>query len=253
MNNTDDNHEPSRRDILRKGALVSSAALVGGTALTGTTVATRDDLVSWIDAEGAWVTFPSEPRLWRRAQDPIDLRQEGGSGRWTAKPASNGNVRCRVENDGEVGNAGFYVPVGQVGDVESITIDSESVQSDRDGGAAQLTIAIYFDVSGNGEFFEWEQILEVDHLVRGTERWTGFGGDVEGVAFGLPTDGQATVDDETELTHFPPDESVTFGDFKAGTGGIETTTDAALQVGVWGAGAGTVEEALIKAVTVERS
>jgi hypothetical protein len=228
-------------------------AFVGGLPLTRTTAASRDDLTSWIESDGRWLAFPSQTRLWRRSKQPIDLREDGGAGRWHAGPASDGNVRCRVENDGGVANAGFYVSVGRMAEIDSITVEAESVRSDRDGDTAQLTLALYFDVSGEGEYLAWEQILGWDELKRNTERWTGFGGDVEGVAFGAPADEQVTVDDETELTHFPPDETVTFGDYRDGKGGVEPDTDVALQVGVWGGGADTVEEAVVEAVTVERS
>lgn len=191
--------------------------------------------------------FPDEPALWQRSQDPYDVRE--GDGRWLAEPTAGGSIRCRVENDGdETGNAGFYVGIGEIGSVRSITIDSESVRSE--GDVATLGAALYFDVTGDGDYFEWQR------SDGSTERFVDLGGDVEGVTT-VPSDEPFTIDDEVGFLHIPtmdPGDAypVSFGDYLEGeVEDVEATTRAALQVSVAGGGADTVEEAIVRDVMVE--
>lgn len=256
MSDTPDRTDVSRRSVLKRGAVASSAALLGGTVLTGTAAADRRNLESWISTDGRWASWPDDPSLWRRSTNPYDFHEADGDGRWLAKPTRGGGVRCRIENDGggrvlgePLGNTGFYVGIGEIGDVSSITIDSESVHS-AGSGPAELGVALFFDLSGNGDYFAWERIDG------NTEKNAGLGGDAEGIAFGFPSDGQLVIDDGTGMTHISASliSSVTFGDYTAGdVGAVATDTDTALQVSVMGGGDDTVEEVIVTDIHVERS
>lgn len=192
--------------------------------------------------------FPDDASLWQRSQNRYDVRD--GDGRWLAEPTAGGSIRCRVENDGdETGNAGFYVDVGEIGSIRSITVDSESVASE--GEVATLGAALYFDVTGDGDYFEWERSDGP------AETFVDLGGDVEGVTY-LPSGQSATIDDEVEFLHIPSmDEAphpVIFEDYRDGeVEDVEADTRAALQVSVAGGGDGTIEEAIVRDVTVETS
>lgn len=188
--------------------------------------------------------FPDNPSLWQRSQNPYDVRD--GDGRWLAEPTDEGSIRCRVENDGdETGNAGFYVDVGEIGSIRSITIDSESVTSE--GEVATLGAALYFDVTGDGDYFEWERSDGP------AETFVDLGGDVEGVTE-IPSDDPFTIDHEVGFLHIPGMDLVTFEDYRDGeVENVEGDTRAALQVSVAGGGDGTIEEAIVRDVTVETS
>lgn len=246
-------HDSTRRTVLK----TLGAGVAGATTVVGTATATRGTLVSQISSDGAWVAFPLPVSLNRRSQNPIDLQEEVNKdgetveGRWVSEPARRGNVRCRVENNGgdpPFPNAGFYVDIGPIGDITSITIDARSVESA--GDAAQLTAGILLDVGGDGDYFEWTP------LEGNSERFVGFGNDAEGLVLPLsfPSDESFTIDQETGMFPLTSPENETFGDYTTGEGeNITTDTEAAIQVSVLGAGAGTVEEAIVEGVTVERS
>lgn len=190
-----------------------------------------------------WAWFPSDENLWSRSESPYDFRTDNR--RWLAWPTEEGGVRCRVEGDAPPGNAGFYIPLGAIGDLGSITIESETVRSDRDG-AQQLLVALYLDVTEDGEFFEWEA-----HENR--ESFAAFGGDLEAIGM-VPAGETITLDEETALDPRPTDEPapVRLAQLKAGdVDGVSAATDAALQVSVVGSGEHNVEEAVINSVRIE--
>lgn len=235
-----------RRTVLK----TLGVSVVGGTVLSGTAMA-RENLVSEISSTGAYVTFPNPFGLNRRSKDPIDLREDGGAGRWLAEPDRRGNVRCRVENNGgdlPLPNAGFAIDIGPIGDIDSITIDARSVESA--GDAARLTAGIYFDLDGDGDYFAWEPIKG------NSERFVGFGEDAEALILPLSfsSDERFTIGDDTGVNPISPNDpsNNTFGEYTSGEG-IDTDTEAAIQVSVLGAGPGTVEEAVVEGVSVERS
>lgn len=239
----------SRRSVLKNGVVAAGAALVGGSVLTSSAAARRGNLVSRINSTGAYVTFPTPFSMNRRSKNPIDLHEDDGNGRWVAEPARGGNVRCRVENDEgnpPLPNAGFYVDIGPIGNVNSITINANSVKSS--GDAANLTAGIYFDTSGDGSYFQWMPL-------RGnSERFVGFGDDGEALVLPLsfPSDETFTIGNETGMFSLAGPNNPTFGDYTDGKG-LSLDTPAAIQVSVLGAGRGTVEEAIVEEMSVNRS
>jgi hypothetical protein len=121
----------------------------------------------------------------------------------------------------------------------------------RDGGYRRSR-------GGDGDYFDWERVADR------TERFVGFGGDAEGLAlssadpnrFSLPSDGPVTVDEGTcvsTLSRADPID-VSFDDYAAGeVEPVTPETDAAVQVGVSGAGEDTVREVVVTDVRVRRA
>lgn len=226
------------------------AAAVSGTVLTGTTAA-RGNLVSKINSSGHWAYFPLGPDSWARSKNPFDTRQ--GGYRWMARPDAGGSVRCLVTNLPEDRNAGFDVHVGRLGDLQTVTIDAETVRTNRSGGTAVLFVGLYLDADNNGDFFAWND-------GRGnTDTWDSFGKDSEGAIFPA-ADGQITIDSGTAFTLFHVGSGpnpATLGQLQAGEVDgvdgetIDGDTDAAFYVGAASAGGGT-EEVVINSVTVKR-
>ena len=215
---------------------MTSAGLVGGSGLVGSVGARRGNLISWINSDGYYSHFPLDPSTWKRLQQPFDTTT-ADSERWKAHPTAGGSIRCLVEDIGppDPANAGFEVPVGPVGDIDSVTIDAETIETQRDGDEALFALALYLDLDGDGEFFDWKD-------GRGTiQHFDGFGDDGEGIAFAA-ADGENTFGEETEfpLIIFLPDNEPydTWGDIVKKVGG---KTDAALYVGAVGDGAGREE------------
>lgn len=188
-----------------------------------------------------WELYPSDPALWGRSDDPFDVTE--GDGRWLAEPFDDGDIRLRVENDEPPGNAGIRLPLGRIGEVGRIEVDSTTVTSDG-GGDQFLGVAIYVDVDGDGDFFEYEPD-------DGREAFADFGGDVEAIA-GVPAGTEAAVGLDTEMELVPPGETVvTVADLHAGwVEGVGATTETAVYVGLLGSGDGNVEEATLHDVTV---
>lgn len=216
--------------------------------MSGTATA-RGNLISRVKSTGAYVTFPTPFNRNRRSKNPIDLHEDGGDGRWVSEPARRGNVRCRVENDEgnpPLPNAGFFVDVGAIGDIESITIDATSVESA--GDAAQLTAGLVFDVDGDGDYFAWEP------LKGNSERFVGFGDDAEALVLPLSfsADESFTIEDGTAMFPLTDPQNATFGDYTDGMG-IDPATQAGIQVSVLGGGEEATEEAIVKGVSVQRS
>lgn len=239
----------NRRTVLK----TLGAGVAGGTVLSGTATARGNlsggNLVSRVNSTGGYATFPTPVSLNRRSKNPIDLREDDGDGRWVAEPSRGGTIRCRVENDeGEppFPNAGFYIDIGPIGEVESITIDAKSVESA--GGAAQLTAGILFDLDGDGDYFVWERIKG------NSERFVGFGDDAEALVLPLsfPANESFTIDNKTATLPLTDPRNYTFGAYTDGSE-IDTDTEAGIQVSVLGAGEGTVEEAIVEEVSVKRS
>ena len=217
--------------------MLAGAGVVGGTAVTGSVAARgHGNLVSRIASDGYYSHFPLDPSTWKRLQQPFDTTTADGE-RWKAQPTAGGSIRCLVEDIGgdDPANAGFEVPVGPVGDIDSVTIDAETIETQRDGDEALFALALYLDLDGDGEFFVWED-------GRGTiQHFDGFGDDGEGIAFAA-ADGEKTFDETTEfpLIFFLPDNDPgdTWGDIVDEVG---EETDAALYVGAVGDGASREE------------
>jgi hypothetical protein len=236
-------HAANRRTVLKTiGAGVVGAATVSGTATA------RRSLVSRVNSTGSYVIFRTLA-LNRRSKNPIDFQEEGGDGRWVSEPTWRGNVRLRIENDGgtpPLPNAGFFVDVGPIGDIESITIDATSVRSA--GDAAQLTAGLVLDVDGDGDYFAW------DPLDGNSERFVGFGDDAEALVLPLSfsSDVPFTIAAGTPMAPLTEPKNATFGDYTDGMG-IDPATQAGIQVSVLGGGEEATEEAIVKGVSVQRS
>lgn len=199
-----------------------------------------------IAENGHYAWFPFGPNSWTRSASPFDIQRRDG--RWLAQPTSEGGVRCLVENIGTSPpnrNAGFDLHLGTLADVQSVTVESRTIQT-REGSTATLFVGLYLDTSGDGEFFRWEE------RTRGIEEWVGVGDDEEGVTL-VDADGAFTIDDDTEVTLLAAGTNATFGALRAGdVDGITGETAAALYVGVVG-GEGGPEEVVVDRVDVERS
>lgn len=197
------------------------------------------DFASWPDY---WAWFPADDDLWSRRIGPYDFRH--GDARWLAAPTADGSIRCRVEHDDGQGHAGFYGEIGPVGQIESITVESEIVTSD--GGDQELLFGLYFDVDDDGSFFEWETDGERDAVVS-------LGNDVKGIGQ-FPAGESYTIDNDTTIALTAPfeEERVTLADLKTGEiDGVEDTTPVALQVSVLGSGPTNVEEAIVQTISTE--
>lgn len=236
-----------RRTVLK----TLGTAVVGGTVSTGT-VAARGNLVSKINSSGHYAYFPLGPDSWARSKNPFDTRRDDS--RWMARPDAGGSVRCLVTELEPFRNAGFDVHVGRLGDIQTVTIDAETVRTDRSGGTAVLFVGLYLDADDDGDFFAWDD-------GRGnTDTWDGFGKDSEGAIF--PTaDGEITIDGDTEFELFHVGNGpnpATLRQIQAGDVSgvkdetIDGDTDAAVYVGAASAGEGT-EEVIVDSVTVERA
>lgn len=259
-------HHLTRREVLRTGIALAGVATAGcatrgddregddsepdteSSISTSTTAPTKTPeqisidpftLASHVDY---WAWYPEDPALWSRSEEPYDFRADGR--RWLAQPTEAGGIRCRVENGQAPGNAGFYLDIGPIGNVGDITIDSEISRSDGDGDQ-QLLVAIYFDRSEEGEYFEWE-------ARDGREAFNDLGNDAEVLAL-FPSGGTYTLGPDIQLDLVPPVEEqlVTFGELKRGAiDGITPLTRAAVQISVVGSGEGNVEEAIVHDVEV---
>lgn len=237
-----------RRTVLK----TLGAGLVGGTVLTGSASA-RGNVVSQINRNGHWAYFPLAQEEWGRQKHPYDYRQ--GDSRWMAEPAPGGAVRMLAKNITTPNtfpnrNAGFDIHMGPLGDLDTITFTSRTVQTELEGGA-RLFVGLYIDTSMNGEFFHWEKIRGNIESAK-----PGQAGDDEGLLF-TPANGEFTIDDSTTfllLTRgFTP---ATFGDLKAGKiDGIDGETPSALYLGVVDPfpESGNVEEAVVESVNIDKS
>lgn len=227
----------NRRSVLK----TIGAGVVAGATISGTATA-RGNLVSKINRDGHWAYFPKGPTYWGRQKHPYDYRE--GESRWLAEP-SGGGVRALVNNIGVEDfpnrNAGFDVHMGPLGDLDTITVESETVRT-QDGGDAKLFVGLYLDKGGDGEFFEWTG-------GRGNrEAFAGLDGDEEGLSF-IDAGGKSIIDNHTTFHLLAGGDSATFGDLKMGTvDGIDEKTQAALYIGVVDKEAGGTEEAIVKDV-----
>lgn len=253
---SDKQNHLSRRKVLKSGLGGAGAALVGGTVVTGTTAAkfvpgpahSRGNLVSKINRHGHYAWFPKGPEHWGRQRHPYDTSD--GTARWMATPAPGGGVRVLVENVGKSGppnrNAGFDDHLGRLGDLESVTLRSRTVQT-QDGSEAALFLGLYLDVDDDGEFFEW------GNRDGNTEQFMGLGRDEEGLA-GTNAGGAFTIDADTQFDLLVRGESKTLRQLQAGKPeGIDGETPAALYIGVVDKEGGGPEEAVIQDLTVERT
>ncbi len=151
-------------------------------------------IISSIESDGHYAMFASDPALWLRSNEPLDVSK--GGMRWIAEPVSGGSLRCRVEDDNPPGNVGGYINIGDIGNIKSITVESEAV---TDG--AMLWLGFFFDVSETGDFWEWEGIDD------NTDRFVSLGEDPECLnAFPAGEDVVLTRDTEWDLFIVPYDE-----------------------------------------------
>lgn len=250
----------TRRHVLRSSAAIPGLAVAGcvGDGDDEMDAATDDDAVDpadeddkpvafdirsgdFADAVQRWAWFPTEEALWSRAAEPFDFQD--GERRWLAVPTEEGSVRCRVEHDEAPGNAGVYVDLGRLGEIERIELDVETTRSD--GNAQQLLVAIYLDTGGDGDYFEWEP-------ADGREAFVSLGGDAELVGVYSAAE-PVTIEVDTQLDLIPPAEErlVTVDELQRETiEGVTAVTGAAIQISVVGSGPGNVEEAIIHDVEV---
>lgn len=249
----------------------------------GSAAAANSHLVSRIESDGHYATFPDDATLWQRSDIPFDIRKFEGGGRWMVEPTADGAVRMRVENDVPTGNVGFDLDVGRLGDVEEFTIDAETVRT-TEGDEATLWVGVYFDAGDTGDYFEWQRINDE------TEAFAGFGDDTEclqalpvdpdGVTLdaasewgtlavpddAAPPDAEEKgwiVDDEVfGVAIFPEGTGVTLEDYAAGEVeiggdvvdlGTDEDTNVALAVNCLAGGKGTTEEIVVSDVTVRSS
>lgn len=193
-----------------------------------------------------WAWFPSDETRWSRSNEPYN--DNTNDGRWMAWPDEFGGIRCLVADDDPPGNAGFYVGIGPIGWIDSITISSET-RTTSDASDQSLVVAIYLDADDDGEFFEWEPADD-------RETFVGFGDDVELLGT-VQADTAVTIDDDTPLDLVPPLEEeviVTLGDVKDGAvDEVDDRTAAAVQVSVMGSGDGHTEEVTIHGVAASYS
>jgi len=245
----------SRRNVLKSGLSGAGVALVGGSIVSGTSAAklvpgptySRGNLVSKVNRDGHYAWFPLGPSNWGRQKHPYDVRKDDS--RWMATPAPGGAIKVRVENVGASGppnrNAGFDVHLGPLGDLESVTVTSRTVQTQA-GSEALLFVGLYLDVNDNGEFFTWENVDGT------TERFGGVAGDEEGLTI-TNAGGGFRIDADTQFGLLVREGPKTLEQLQAGFEGIDGETRAALYVGVADKEAGGPEEAVIEEVRVERS
>lgn len=242
----------SRRQAIKKGAIISTV-LAGGSTLTGTVAAKsgknrgkdRGDLVSQVASHGHYSYFPDGPPTWGRSKNPFDIRQDDM--RWMANPAGGG-IRCHIENLPEMSrNAGFDVHLGTLGSVKEVTGSWRTVQT-ASGDSANLLGALYFDVDGDGEFFQWT------NEQGNTDDFVNLGGDTERFLVGLSTD-EFTIDDQTTVVNPFTWETSTVGAIRnGGIKGVDGSTDIALYLGVgWpeDQSSGT-EELVVESLNVKR-
>ena len=250
---------------------MTSAGLVGGSGLVGSVGARRGNLISWINSDGNYAVFDSSGAYWRQSKNPLDIQD--GDRRFVAEPASSGSLRCRIEGDEAPGNVGGYVNIGELGDIEEVSIDTEAVTE-----GALLWTGFFFDVEGTGGYWEWERIHG------NTEQFVSLGDDPECLDAFLAAE-SLEIDDETEFDTLiipegtvpgdadkdeyvtvPPlgfaiaPYSVTLGDFRAGEVEgdgymIPLHTDESTNVGLALAvfAMGEDHEVIVHDVTVDRT
>ena len=225
---------------------MAGVGLVGSSG--GSALASRGNLSSRIASRGyySWweeniaETLPEMPAAFRQ-HNPVDLEGDEfkatDDGRMVSKPTRGGGVSLVVEDRGW-GLPGFEYHIGQIGDVDSITVDAEG------DGDAQLIAGPFIDVAGDGDYFEWGN---TDRTRGNTEEFFGFGEDVETFS-PLKSDG-GTIDEDTPLLvvwdteihgslpmtpETPPEELPTLGDLTAGdVGPVEPEMDAYMWVGLF--------------------
>ena len=224
---------------MRTGAVVAGAGFVGGT-VSGSALG-RGNLVSKINSRGyySWweeniaETLPDMPAAFRQ-NNPVDLEGDqfkaAEGGRMVSKPTRGGGISLVVEDRGW-GLPGFEYHIGQIGDVDSITVDAQGE------GEAQLIAGPFIDVAGDGDYFEWGK---TDQTRGNTEEFFGFGVDVETFWFLTPDGG--TIDENTPVLVIwdpgvhgpPPEDPPTLGDLTAGdVGPVEPEMDAYMWVGLF--------------------
>lgn len=192
-----------------------------------------------------WTWYQSADDQWNRTTEPYDVSTTHG--RWFAGPTEDGSVRCRIEGDEASGYAGFSIDIGQVGNLHRITVESERTRSDGRPGEQRLRLALLLDVTGTGDFFEWEETDD-------RETFSSYAGDLECTAL-VPADGISTIDDTTTFEFGPPFDgrSVTLEDLRtAAIDAVHPLTDASVQLSVVGSGGENVEEALVHDVELSR-
>lgn len=254
-----DSDRVTRRQVLGAGVFVSGTVVAGCSELGGTEepsetstaspTATQqsesqsEEFAPWDLAAkvSGWAWYPEDPALWSRSEDPYDVQTAGG--RWLAEPTSEGSVRCRVEGDAPPGNAGFYVDLGPLNEIGRITIETETVQSDVEGDQ-RLAVALYVDGNDDGDYFAWTSKGD-------QEAFAGMGGDVEALGL-LAARDEVTIAVDRELDLVPPKEPkpITIGDLRRGSiTDVDPLSRVALQVGVLGGGADTVEELIVHRIS----
>lgn len=232
-----------------------------------------------VEFGGYYEIYPDDPSLYGRSNTAID-RMEGDS-RWVSEPTDDGAMRLRVENDGGV--SGFSLFTGTLGDLESYTIEAETLETDR-AEEGLLWVGTYMDVDMNGDFFEWSDD-------DGIEAFLGFGADTECLGHAPIDPGGVTIDrtmswgtiilpadrapeNATEKGWIVDEDGAGFamyifedpadgptlsdyleGEVTVGDDIVETGTDpqtpVAIPVTLRGSGEGTVEECTVERVNIQ--
>lgn len=238
----------TRRRVLQSSAVAAGAAMLGVPAVAGsqsTTQRQQDGLAAKIENDGHYSWFPLEPETWGRSATPYDVQQ--GQSRWLGEPMPDGSVRCLGRNlgtDSSSGNTGFDLHLGPLGDIETVTVTSRTLQTPGNSAVAWLFVGLYLDKDDNGEFLEWE-------AGDGTDSFVGFGNDDEAIA-GFEATGEFTIDGDTSFNLNRAGIEATLAELQAGRAeGITGDTNVALYIGVINEGEGT-DEVVVEAVQVQR-
>lgn len=156
----------SRRNVLKK-SVITSGVLVA-TSVSGTALAEpgagNGSLVDTISSNGHWDL--NDGADFFRSDNPFS-RDTVEGGEVSVTPERGGALIDVDVDPEEYGDAGFDLHVGTLGDIGAIDVESTG---------DPVAMNLWFDESGNGEFFAWED-------ERGnTDRLTGLDGDI--AAFG---------------------------------------------------------------------
>jgi hypothetical protein len=147
---------------------------------------------------------------WCRSTSPIASTPVVGSGTAT-QSISGGAVHLAITNSGLYADNGFYVPLGPLGSLTSLSIAATG---------DPVTANLYLDTSGDGQFFSWSG----DCL-------SGLAGDDYGSG---PSGTALTINDTSSFQIFThAGGTYTIADLKAGAlAGVSLTTQVAVWIGI---------------------